>query len=54
MSDGKTAPAGATDVVWLGDEDVAIEVVHRAVLGLWESIGELTRLRRTHRERAST
>jgi hypothetical protein len=50
MSEAKVTPAGATDVVLLSDEDATTGVVQRAVLGLWESIGELTRLRRTHRE----
>jgi uncharacterized protein (TIGR00730 family) len=50
MSEARTTPIGATDVVPLSDEDAAAGVVQRAVLGLWESIGELTRLRRTHRE----
>ena len=50
MSEGKVAPAGATDVVLLSDEDATTDVVQRAILGLWESIGELTRLRRTRRE----
>jgi hypothetical protein len=47
MSEAETAPPGATDVVLLSDEDAAAGVVQRAVL---ESIGELTRLRRTHRD----
>jgi uncharacterized protein (TIGR00730 family) len=50
MSEGKVTPAGATDVVLLSDEDATTDVVQRAILGLWESIGELTRLRRTRRE----
>ncbi len=50
MSEAKVTPAGATDVVLLSDEDASVGVLERAILGLWESIGELTRLRRTHRE----
>jgi uncharacterized protein (TIGR00730 family) len=50
MSEAKGTPTGATDVVWLSDEDATVGVLERAILGLWESIGELTRLRRTHRE----
>lgn len=50
MSEAKVTRSGATDVVWLSDEDATIGVLERAILGLWESIGELTRLRRTRRE----
>ncbi len=50
MSEAKVTPAGATDVVLLSDEDASVGALERAILGLWESIGELTRLRRTHRE----
>ena len=40
---------GQPDVVLLRDEDAVVEVLHRAVTGLWEVVSELTRLRRTQR-----
>jgi uncharacterized protein (TIGR00730 family) len=40
---------GQPDVVLLRDEDATVEVVQRAVAGLWEVVAELTRLRRTRR-----
>ena len=41
---------GQPDVVPLGDEDAAADVVVQAVQGLWEVVNQLTRLRRTRRE----
>jgi uncharacterized protein (TIGR00730 family) len=40
---------GQTDVVLLSDEDRAVEVLQRAVAGLWDVVAELTRLRRARR-----
>ena len=40
---------GQPDVVLLRDEDATVEVLQRAVGGLWEVVSELTRLRRTQR-----
>ena len=40
-------PFGQPDVVPLSDEDAAVQVVEAAVLGLWEVVNQLTRLRRT-------
>ena len=40
----------ATDVVSLGDEKRAGEVLSQAILGLWQVVNNLTRLRRTARE----
>ncbi|MDR3622335.1 MAG: LOG family protein [Paludisphaera borealis] len=42
---------GSSDVVRLGDEGAAIQVVAQAILGLWEVVNNLTRLRPTWRER---
>jgi hypothetical protein len=41
----------SADVVSLGDERRAIEPVAQSVLGLWEVVNNLTRLRPTRRER---
>jgi uncharacterized protein (TIGR00730 family) len=40
---------GQADVVRLSDEATAVEVLERAVAGLWDVVAELTRLRRTRR-----
>src|SRR6478752_1072500 len=40
-----------SDVVPLGDEEATVQVLSRAVLGLWEVVNDLTRLRPTRRER---
>ena len=40
-----------TTVVSLADEDAVKQVVVKSVLGLWDVVGELTRLRPAHRER---
>jgi len=49
MSKEKTS-FGQSDIVRLSDEDAAIELVERAVIGLWEVVNELTRFRRTTRQ----
>lgn len=43
--------AGSSDTIPLGDEAATIQVVSQAVLGLWEVVNNLTRLRPTRRER---
>jgi uncharacterized protein (TIGR00730 family) len=43
-------PFGQSDVVRLSDEDAAVELLERAVTGLWDVVNELTRLRRTTRQ----
>jgi uncharacterized protein (TIGR00730 family) len=40
---------GQADVVLLSDEAAAVEVLERAVEGLWDVVAELTRLRRSRR-----
>jgi len=47
-SDNPPAPPGG-DAVSLGDEPATIEVVKAAILGLWEVVNNLTRLRPTRR-----
>jgi hypothetical protein len=49
MSEQKSA-FGQSDIVRLSDEDAAIELLERAVTGLWEVVNELTRFRRTTRQ----
>src|SRR5213592_3638530 len=41
---------GQSDIVRLSDEDAAVELLERAVTGLWEVVNDLTRLRRTTRQ----
>jgi uncharacterized protein (TIGR00730 family) len=41
---------GQSDVVRLSDEDATTALVEHAVIGLWEVVNQLTRLRRTTRE----
>src|SRR4029453_12085266 len=41
---------GQSDIVRLSDEDAAIELLERAVTGLWEVVKYLTRFRRTTRQ----
>ena len=43
-------PFGQADVVNLSDEDATIALVERAVIGLWDVVNELTRVRRTTRQ----
>src|SRR6187431_155817 len=40
---------GQSDAVLLSDEDATVDVLERAVTGLWEVVNGLTRLRRTTR-----
>ena len=40
---------GQADVVHLSEEAATVEVLERAVAGLWDVVAELTRLRRTRR-----
>ena len=40
---------GQADVVLLSDEEAATNLIVGAVEGLWDVVGQLTRLRRTHR-----
>jgi uncharacterized protein (TIGR00730 family) len=44
-------PTPETPAVLLSDERAVIDVVSRTVLGLWDAVNELTRLRPTRRER---
>ena len=41
---------GQPDIVRLSDEDAAVELLERAVKGLWDVVNELTRFRRTTRQ----
>jgi uncharacterized protein (TIGR00730 family) len=41
---------GQADAVRLSDEDATVNVLERAVTGLWDVVNELTRLRRTTRQ----
>ena len=49
MSKEKTS-FGQSDIVRLSDEDGAVELLERAVTGLWDVVNELTRFRRTTRQ----
>src|SRR5258707_12931245 len=49
MSKEKTS-FGQSDIVRLSDEDAAVELLERAVTGLWDGVNELTRFRRTTRQ----
>src|SRR5216110_824148 len=46
----KKSSFGQSDIVRLSDEDAAVELLERAVTGLWEVVNELTRFRRTTRQ----
>ena len=46
--DGLSEPS---DIVRLGDEPAAVQVLSQAVLGLWEVVNNLTRLRPSRRQR---
>ena len=46
--DGFSEPS---DIVRLGDEQASVEVLSQAVLGLWEVVNNLTRLRPSRRDR---
>jgi uncharacterized protein (TIGR00730 family) len=41
---------GQTDIVKLSDEDATVALLEHAVIGLWDVVNELTRLRRTTRQ----
>lgn len=45
-----TPPFGQANIVKLSDEDATVDVLVRAVGGLWEVVNDLTRLRRTTRQ----
>jgi hypothetical protein len=47
---GTNPASDAADVVSLGDEQRAVEILAQSVLGLWEVVNNLTRLRPTKRE----
>jgi len=49
VSDIKAASGGG--VVPLSDESAALDILRRSVVGLWETVNELTRLRPTRRDR---
>src|SRR5215475_1777428 len=49
MSKKKTS-FGQSDIVRLSDEDEAVALLERAVVGLWDVVNELTRFRRTTRQ----
>src|SRR5215204_2956488 len=42
---------GPSEIVRIGDEEATVEVLSQAVLGLWEVVNNLTRLRPTRRPR---
>jgi uncharacterized protein (TIGR00730 family) len=44
-------PTGTSEIIRLGDEEAAIGVLSEAVLGLWEVVNNLTRLRPTRQLR---
>ena len=44
-------PTGPSEIIRLGDEEAAIGVLSEAVLGLWEVVNNLTRLRPTRQLR---
>lgn len=44
-------PNPDSDLVSLGDEPATVRVISQAILGLWEVVNDLTRLRPTRRER---
>src|SRR5215831_10157345 len=46
----KKSPFGQSDVVRLSDEDATTALVETAVMGLWDVVNQLTRLRRTTRQ----
>jgi uncharacterized protein (TIGR00730 family) len=43
--------SGTSDIVRLGDEEATVQVLSQTVLGLWEVVNNLTRLRPTRRAR---
>ena len=46
----KKSTFGQSDIVRLSDEDASVELLERAVTGLWDVVNELTRFRRTTRQ----
>ena len=46
-----TAPTPGNGLVPLSDEKAALDILSRSVLGLWETVNTLTRLRPTKRDR---
>lgn len=44
-------PKSSEPLVPLSDEQAALEILSKSVLGLWETVNNLTRLRPTKRER---
>src|SRR3954452_25223918 len=51
MASNHEGSGGASEFVRLGDEESTVQVLSQAVLGLWEVVNNLTRLRPTHRRR---
>jgi uncharacterized protein (TIGR00730 family) len=51
MSDSAVPPTHSADFISLGDEAQVLDVVAASVLGLWEVVNNLTRLRPTARPR---
>jgi uncharacterized protein (TIGR00730 family) len=51
MSTNRETPAATADLISLGDEHKALEVVAGTVLSLWDAVNNLTRLRPSRRER---
>jgi len=47
----KSTPAAGEGVVSLSDEKAVIDLVSKSILGLWDAVNTLTRLRPTKRER---
>jgi uncharacterized protein (TIGR00730 family) len=47
----KNVGAGFSRPISLADEEAVKEVLRTSILGLWDVVGELTRLRPSHRER---
>ena len=48
---GQDRWSGTPDIVRLGDEEATVQVLSQTVLGLWEAVNNLTRLRPTRRGR---
>lgn len=51
MTQPANQPAVSTDQIHLGDEAAVMDVVHSAVLHMWQAVNDLTRLRPTRRPR---
>src|SRR5262245_51252596 len=50
MAESNPSIPNITDIVSLGDERATLDVVSQSILGLWEVVNNLTRLRPTHRQ----